>query len=117
MLHQEGRQIVIAGDKAPERLGNLEQRLVSRFAGGITAQLQTPEWETRVAILRQFAAKAGAKVPEEVLALVAMRIHADVRRLAGSLMKMIAYANAKGEAVSLRVAGDVLSQMGIDEAA
>lgn len=117
VLHQQGRQIIIAGDKAPDRLGMLEQRLVSRFASGIVAELKAPEWETRMEILRHHVKQSGAKVPEEVLSLIAMRVSNDVRKMTGSLRKIVAFARLVGQEMSCEMAGEILSHLGAGEAA
>ena len=112
VLHQEGRQIIIAGDKAPDRLGLLEQRLVSRFAGGIVAELKSPEMETRRAILRHHASKARTAVPEEILSLVAMHVPNDVRVMVGALRKMVAFAELEDRKITYELAMEILSHLG-----
>lgn len=117
VLQQEGRQIIIASDKAPDRLGLLEQRLVSRFAGGIVVNIRPPEWETRVAILEHHAAVSGAPVPQEVLAIIATRVPNDVRKMIGALRKLTAHAALVGEPISAETVNDLLSHLGAEEAA
>ncbi len=117
VLHQEGRQIIIASDKSPDKLGLLEQRLVSRFAGGIVAQLKPPEMETRMAILRHQIEQAKTAVPDEILSLVAMRVPNDVRMMVGGLHKIVAFANLVGQDISYEMAAEILSHLGIVEAA
>ncbi len=111
VLHQQGRQIIIASDKAPDRLGLLEQRLVSRFASGIVAELKAPEWETRMEILRHLVKETQAKVPEEVLSLIAMRVPNDVRKMTGSLKKIVAFAKLVGQDMSCEMADEILSHL------
>ncbi len=117
VLRENGRQIVIAGDKAPDRLGLLEQRLVSRFASGIVTQLKAPEWETRVQILRHHAERQGAQVPEEIVSLIAMRVPNDIRKMVGSLRKVIAFANLVGQEMSCELAEEILNHLGAEQAA
>ena len=117
VLQQEGRQVIIAGDKQPDRLGLLEQRLVSRFAGGIVVNLKPPEWETRMTILRRRVAEAGVEVDEEIASLIAMRVPNDVRKMLGALTKIIAYAQLVGEPISSEMANEILCHLGIEEAA
>ena len=117
VLHQQGRQIIIASDKAPDRLGLLEQRLVSRFSSGIVAELKAPEWETRMEILKHHVSAVKAKIPEEVCSLIAMRVAGDVRKMVGSLRKVIAFAALSKEAVTVELAGEILSHLGGEEAA
>lgn len=117
VLHQAGRQIVIASDKSPDRLGLLEKRLVSRFSSGIVAELKVPEWDTRMEILRHHVKQHGTTVPEEVLSLVAMRVPDDVRKMTGSLRKIVAYANLVGQEMSYELADEILSHLGAEKAA
>ncbi|MBI1321047.1 MAG: hypothetical protein GC168_19145 [Candidatus Hydrogenedens sp.] len=116
-LHRAGRQIIIASDKAPDKLGLLEKRLVSRFGSGIVAELKPPEWETRVEILRQYAAQQKAKVPDEILSLIAMRVPGDIRKMTGSLRKIIAYSNLVGQEMSCEAANEILSHLNTEQAA
>lgn len=116
-LLQQGRQIIIASDKAPDRLGLLEQRLISRFASGIVAELKAPEWEARMTILRQQAKAAGANVPEQVLSLIAMRVADDVRKMTGSLRKVIAHANLLSQDLTCEIAEEILSHLSVEAAA
>jgi len=117
VLHQRGRQIIIAGDKAPDRLGLLEQRLVSRFASGIVAELKPPEWETRMKILRHQLAAGGVSLPEEICSLVAMRVKDDIRKMVGSLRKIAAFASMSKEPITVEIATEILSHIGGEEAA
>ncbi len=116
-LHQQGRQIIIAADKAPDRLGLLEQRLISRFASGIVTELKPPEWETRMQILKHQMAGAGVPVPEEILSLIAMRVPGDVRKMIGALRKITAFARLIGKDISVEMAQEILSHLGAEEAA
>jgi len=115
VLQQQTRQIVIAADKSPDRLGLLEQRLVSRFAGGIVASLCPPEWETRMAILRHHVNGGRAGLPEEVLGLIATRVPHDVRKMIGALRKVTAYAELQDESVCCETANEILDHLGIEE--
>jgi chromosomal replication initiator protein len=117
VLHQQRRQIIIASDKAPDRLGLLEQRLVSRFASGIVAELKAPEWETRMQILRHHAARAKVPVPDEILSLIAMRVPNDIRKMTGSLRKIVAFAQLVGQDLSCEMADEILSHLGAVAAA
>jgi chromosomal replication initiator protein DnaA len=117
VLHQQGRQIIIASDKAPDRLGLLEQRLISRFSSGIVADLKPPEWETRMQILRRHAGAANVQIPEEILSLIAMRVSNDIRKMVGSLRKVAAFAAMSREPVTVEMATEILSHLGGEEAA
>ena len=117
VLHQQGRQIIIASDKAPDRLGLLEQRLISRFSSGIVAELKPPEWETRMRILKHHIAASGASIPEEICSLIAMRVPNDIRKMVGSLRKVVAFAALLNEQVTVEMATEILSHIGGEEAA
>ena len=116
-LQQQGRQIIIAGDKAPDRLGMLEQRLISRFASGIVVDIKPPEWETRMRILRYLANKEEMVVPEEVLSIIATRVSDDIRKMTGALRKIIAFSRLEGDNISVEQAQKILSHLGANEAA
>ncbi len=115
VLHHQQRQIIIASDKAPDRLGLLEQRLVSRFSSGIVAELKAPEWETRMKILRSFVEQGDTQVPDEILSLIAMRVTNDIRKMTGSLRKILAFAALVEQEVSCEMADDILNHLGADE--
>ena len=117
VLLQSGRQIIIAGDKAPDRLGLLEQRLVSRFASGIVVEVKPPEWETRMKILRHITEQSKTKVPEDILSLIALRVTDDIRKMTGALRKIIAYARLQDNKVSMEEAQNILSHLNAHEAA
>jgi len=110
-LHDEHKQIIIASDKPPAELVALEKRIVSRFAGGIVAGLASPEWETRMAILKHQVETAGCEVPEEVLALVATRVPDDVRGLLGALHKVMAFCELVQQDMSSDLAQEVLDHL------
>jgi chromosomal replication initiator protein len=90
------KQIVLTSDRPPSEIGNLEPRLVSRFEWGLTAELQPPDSETRMAILQKKSATLGLKVPKELLAYLAERIRTNVRRLEGGLMRVASYMSLSG---------------------
>jgi chromosomal replication initiator protein DnaA len=112
-----GRQVVLAADRAPERLPGFSDRLLSRFAGGLSVTLKPPEYAARRAILQRLAKEAKAKIDDEVLALIATRVSQDVRRMCGALKKVIAFAQLQGEAVGYDVADEIINQMSDIEAA
>ncbi|MBN2310188.1 MAG: ATP-binding protein [Candidatus Hydrogenedentes bacterium] len=116
LLH-EGRQVIIAGDRAPDALADTDRSLLSRFAGGIVAALEAPEHDVRISILRRHADKAGQEVTDEVLALVASRIPNDMRKMSGALRKVIAFASLVGQDITCELANEILSHLGVVEAA
>lgn len=90
------KQIVLSSDRPPSEIGQLAPRLVSRFEWGLTAELQPPDVETRVAILRKKAASLDVKVPNELLQYVAERIRTNIRRLEGALMRVALFMSLSG---------------------
>ncbi len=116
-LQKRGKQIILAADRAPEKLGLLEKRLVSRFDSGVIAQLNAPEWETRVKILRHYAGHLKIQAPDDVVAMIAMRHTNDVRRLVGSLRKIAAAARSNGGAITAELASRILAESVAEAAA
>jgi chromosomal replication initiator protein len=95
-LHGQDKQIAITSDRPPKALVTLEERLCSRFEWGLTADIQPPDFETRVAILRSKAERSGLDVPDEFIALIARRVQSNIRELEGALTRVAAYANLSG---------------------
>jgi chromosomal replication initiator protein len=92
-LHAASKQIVVSSDRPPRAIPTLEERLRSRFEGGLIADLQPPDLETRTAILRCKAAAQPLPVPDEVLDLVAQQVQSNIRELEGALNRVLAYAD------------------------
>jgi chromosomal replication initiator protein DnaA len=116
-MQERGKQIVIAGDRTPDKLGLLEKRLVSRFDSGVLVHVQAPDWETRVRILRHYANQLNVKVPDDAVAMIAMRHPDDVRRLIGALRKVAARAKTNGGTVTAELASQVLAEPAAEVAA
>ena len=91
-LYEDGRQIVITSDKVPALIPHLEERLRTRFEWGMIADIQPPDIETRVAILRAWAEEQHARVPDDVLHIIALRYTNNIRELEGVLTRVLAYA-------------------------
>lgn len=91
------KQIVLSSDRPPSEIANLEQRLVSRFEWGLTAELQPPDIETRIAILRKKARTLQIKLQDEIFQFLATRIRTNVRRLEGALMRVASFASLSGK--------------------
>jgi chromosomal replication initiator protein len=89
-LHGQDKQIVITSDRPPKALATLEERLRSRFECGLTADLQPPDFETRVAILRAKSDREGRNIPEEIVQTIARRVQSNIRELEGSLTRVLA---------------------------
>ncbi len=95
-LYGSEKQIVLSSDRPPEKLSGLQDRLVSRFRWGLVADIQPPDLETRIAILREKASNRGIQVDDNILELIARRISSNVRALEGALIKAIAHAELDG---------------------
>lgn len=107
-LHETNRQLVVAGDRHPGEMEALDHRLVSRFEGGLLADITQPSLETRVDILRIKCSGMGAEVPASVLEMIARLVDGSVRRLEGALHRVLALAQAEGKPVSLAIATEAL---------
>jgi chromosomal replication initiator protein len=110
-LFEEQKQIVLACDRPASEIQNLEQRLVSRLEGGLLADLQPPDAETRLAILHKKAQLMGVQMPEEIMEFLATRIHTNVRRLQGALIRVAVYATLTGRKPSLEMVEDLLREI------
>lgn len=107
-LYQAGKQIVISSDKPPEEITMLEERLVSRFAQGLVTDIQKPDFELTVAILRKKAESAGYDFPDEVFFEIAQHVFSSVREMEGALNKLAAFAALTGQSVSRQMVSEVL---------
>ena len=110
-LHNASKQIVITSDRAPKRLVTLEDRLRSRFEWGLLTDVQPPELETRIAILRKKAIQEGLNAPADVLEYIASRISTNIRELEGALIRVTAYASLNRQGVDLQLAEVVLKDL------
>lgn len=95
-LHQANKQIIMSSDKPPKDIPTLEERLRSRFAWGMTIDMQTPDFETRVAILQSKAESQGVDLPQPVAEFLATRVQNNIRELEGSLNQVLAYCEMRG---------------------
>ncbi|KJY54373.1 Chromosomal replication initiator protein DnaA [Bifidobacterium coryneforme] len=107
-LHDANKRIVIASDVPPKNLKGFEQRLISRFDSGLTVDVQPPDRETRVAILRMMASMNGVSIPNEVLDLIAERFTENIRELEGALTRVTAVASLNNQPVTPALAEQTL---------
>src|SRR6266566_832556 len=107
-LHEARKQIVLTCDRPASELKNLEQRLISRFEWGLVTDLQPPEAEVRLAILRQKAKLVGMTLPEEIMTFLANRIRSNIRRLEGALNRVTSYAALTSTKLSLGLVESLL---------
>ena len=110
-LYESRRQIVVSSDAAPKEIPEIEERLRSRFEWGLIADIQPPDFETRVAILKKKAEIERVRLPDEVAYLIASRIKANIREIEGSLTRMIAFCTLSGREMTVDLAQDVLSEL------
>jgi chromosomal replication initiator protein len=111
-LYEAGKQLVFSADRPPKSLTNLEARIRSRFEWGLTTDIQPPDIETRLAILRRNAAFAPQPIPEPVLEFIASRVVDNIRELEGALTRVTAYAALTHQPINLEMAEDVLQDLG-----
>jgi chromosomal replication initiator protein len=110
-LHNSHKQIIITSDRPPKEIANLEERLSSRFAWGLIADIQPPDFETRVAILRKKIENEPTYVPEDVLHFIADQTQTNIRELEGALIRVIAYTSLDEKPVTLEAAKNILKDM------
>jgi chromosomal replication initiator protein len=110
-LYDSQKQIVLSSDCPPHEIPSLEERLRSRFEWGLTADIQSPDLETKVAILKKKAETEAVPLPDDVAIYIAGKIKSNIRELEGSLIRLIAYASLTGQEISLPLAHEVLKHI------
>ena len=110
-LHEAHKQIVLTCDRPASEIQNLEQRLMSRFEWGLVTDLQPPDVEVRLAILKKKAQIMGAELPEEILNFLANRIRTNIRRLEGALIRVASYAALTGQKLGLEMVEGLLREI------
>lgn len=110
-LHGQNKQIIVSSDRPPKSLVTLEERLRSRFEWGLTADIQLPDLETRLAILRSKAERLGHAVPAEIMDLIARRVQSNIRELEGALNRIVAFADLSGLALTPQLADVALADL------
>ncbi|MEX0647409.1 MAG: chromosomal replication initiator protein DnaA [Balneolaceae bacterium] len=111
-LHQEGKQIILSSDRAPKDIPDIEDRLISRFSWGLSADLQIPEYETRYAILERKASDNGINIDSNIIEFIAHNFKSNVRDLEGAIIKLLATASLKHvDEIDLLMAKSVLKDM------
>ena len=111
-LYEAGSQIVMSSDRPPRDIATLEERLRSRFEWGLITDIQPPDLETRIAILRKKVKTDGIHVPDpQVLTFIASRVSTNIRELEGALTRVVAFSSLTGRAMSVELAQDVLKDV------
>jgi chromosomal replication initiator protein len=110
-LHELNRHIVISSDRPPKDIPTLEDRLRSRFEGGLIADIEPPDFETRVAILKSKVGPNNRLVPEDVLSFIAHKIQRNIRELEGALIRLLAYASVTHQPMTTEIAARVLEDI------
>jgi chromosomal replication initiator protein len=114
-LHDDHKQIVISSDRPPKDIPGLEERLVSRFQWGLVVDIQPPDLETRLAILRKKVAREKTRVPDDVLGFIASKIKSNIRELEGSLLRVLAFASLTGSPITVEVTQEILKDSLLEE--
>jgi len=110
-LHASNKQIIISSDRPPKEISTLEDRLRSRFEWGLTADIQPPDLETRIAILRKKANVENIEVPNDVTQYIATKIQSNIRELEGALIRIVAYSSLTNREISLELASEALKDI------
>lgn len=110
-LHQLGKQLILTSDKSPIEIKGIEQRLLSRFKWGLTTDLQIPDYETRLAILKKKTHKDGLTMPQDVLEYIAHNINSNVRELEGALISLLAQSTLNRKAITIDLAIDMINKI------
>lgn len=109
-LHQNGKQVVLTSDKAPVDMQDIEQRLLSRFKWGLSAELQHPDFETRVSILKNKLYRDGVEMPDDIIDYVAKNIKTNVRELEGAIISLIAQSSFNKKEITLDLAKQIVEK-------
>jgi chromosomal replication initiator protein len=109
-LHQNGKQVILTSDKAPVDMQDIELRLLSRFKWGLSAELQNPDFETRISILNNKLYRDGVSMSEEVIEYVAKNIKTNVRELEGAIISLIAQASFNRKEITLSLAREIVEK-------
>ncbi|MEG6617229.1 chromosomal replication initiator protein DnaA [Peptococcaceae bacterium 1198_IL3148] len=110
-LYEANKQIIISSDRPPKSIPTLEDRLRSRFEWGLITDIQAPDFETRIAILRKKAQQEGLEVPDETINYIADKINSNIRELEGALIRIVAYSSLTNRAITPEMAAEVLKDI------
>ena len=110
-LHEERKQIIISSDRPPKEIPTLEERLRSRFEWGLITDIQPPDLETRIAILRKKARAENLDIPNEAMMYIANQIDTNIRELEGALIRVVAYSSLTNQDVTTHLAAEALKDI------
>ena len=114
-LYDSHKQIILSSDRPPKEIQSLEERLVSRFEWGLVTDIQKPDLETRIAILRKKVEMSQVSVPEDASLFIAERVTSNIRELEGALMRVVAYSSVFEKEITAELAREVLKEMLLEE--
>jgi len=109
-LHQNGKQVILTSDKAPVDMQDIEQRLLSRFKWGLSAELQLPDFETRISILKNKLYRDGVEINQDIIEFVAKNIKTNVRELEGAIISLIAQSSFNKAEITIDLARDIVQK-------
>ena len=109
-LHQNGKQVILTSDKAPVDMQDIEQRLLSRFKWGLSAELQAPDYETRISILKNKLYRDGVEMPDEIIDHVAKNIKTNIRELEGAIISLIAQSSFNKKEITIELAQQIVEK-------
>ena len=109
-LHQNGKQVILTSDKAPVDMQDIEQRLLSRFKWGLSAELQVPDFETRIGILKNKLYRDGVEMDEDVINFIAKNIKSNVRELEGAIISLIAQSSFNKKEITVELAAQIVEK-------
>ena len=110
-LHQNGKQVILTSDKAPVDMQDIEQRLLSRFKWGLSAELQHPDYETRVSILKNKLYRDGVEMPDLIVDYVAKNVKTNVRELEGAIISLIAQSSFNRKEITIELAKSIVDKL------
>lgn len=110
-LYEANKQIIISSDRPPKSIPTLEDRLRSRFEWGLITDIQAPDYETRIAILRKKAQQEGLEVPDDAISYIADKVYSNIRELEGALVRIVAYASLTNSTITPEMAAEVLKDI------
>src|SRR5699024_5190053 len=107
-LHQNGKQVILTSDKAPVDMQDIEKRLLSRFKWGLSAELQNPDYETRISIIKNKLYQDGVEMPEKIIEYLGNNIKTNIRELEGAIISLIAHSSFNKSEITIELAQRVL---------